>query len=91
MGRGQPVADADEADAGPGEHRRHERHPLLVAAGPAAAVDHDEYVAVGFRAPGTRARFDRDPGRNCLQRRQVPPPFAGRYLWYSLANSDTGS
>ena len=49
MGRRQPVTDADEADAGPGEHRRHERHPLLVAAGPAAAVDHDEHVAVRFR------------------------------------------
>ena len=49
MGRGQPVTDADEADAGPVEYRRHERHPFLVAAGPAAAVDHDEYVAVGCR------------------------------------------
>ena len=49
VGRGQPVADADEADAGLVEHWRHKCHPLLVAAGPAAAVDHDEHVAVGFR------------------------------------------
>ena len=49
VGGGQPVADADETDAGLVEHWRHECHPLLVAAGPAAAVDHDEHVAVGVR------------------------------------------
>ena len=49
MSRGQPVADADEADAGPVEYRRHECHPFLVTAGPAAAVDHDEHVAVRVR------------------------------------------
>ena len=49
VGGGQPVADADETDAGLVEHWRHKCHPLLVAAGPAAAVNHDEHVAVGVR------------------------------------------
>jgi len=46
MRRREAIADAGEDDAGAGKDRRHERHPLLDAVGPAAAMDEGEYRAV---------------------------------------------